>query len=360
MKEQVLKEALKKYAGYTGPVEPIVKNPEPLGYRNACKLPFGLKDGKVITGMYEKGSNTFVPLERCIIHSRKLEQVRQNLHALLAQFALKPASRDNPEGLKTLVLKEFNDHVHVVFVTGGMELPKNLVDAILETIPDAASVWQSVKKPSDPDYELFGETVSHLGGEKKMTLQLKDYVLDLLPKSFFQLNTRQALALYELVASWVSPDTSLLVEAYSGIGAISLFAADRAKEVIGIEYIDDAVSNANANARLNQKKNVSFFCGDAATELEAICKTRHVDTLIVDPPRSGLNLPMKEAILKDEPETLIYISCNPATLGKDLQVLQKKYEIKTVQPFDFFSQTAHVETAVLLQKRDQGLTSRKQ
>ncbi|WP_242745569.1 class I SAM-dependent RNA methyltransferase [Allobaculum sp. Allo2] len=145
------------------------------------------------------------------------------------------------------------------------------------------------------------------------------------------------------------PDhTDLMVEAYCGIGAISLFAADKAKEIIGIESVEDAVANASENALLNGKENLSFVCQDAATELKRISQKRHVDTLVVDPPRSGLDRTMKDAILKAQPQNLIYVSCNPSTLGKDLDVLQKKYAIECVQPFDFFSQTPHVETAVKL------------
>lgn len=351
MKEQALKEALRKYANYTGPILPIIKNPSPLAYRNACKLPFGLdENGQITTGMYKKGSNDFVPLERCIIHSKKLEQVRNELNALLAQSDLKPASLDNKEGLFNLVLKQFDDQVHVALVTTHFQIPKELVSEIL-AIPGVASVWQSIKEEGDPDHELFGKKVFHLGGQMKMTLQLGDYSLNLLPKSFFQLNTAQALALYELVASWVPNNTDLLVEAYSGVGAISLFTSDKAHEAIGIELIEDAVANANENALLNGKENLSFVCGDAATELQDIVSKATFDVLIVDPPRSGLNQPMRKTILKAKPETLIYVSCNPATLGKDLAVLQEVYEIKKVQPFDFFSQTPHVETAVLLKKK---------
>lgn len=351
MKEQALKQALKKYAGYTGPIEPMIKNPDPLGYRNACKLPFGLENGKTVTGMYKRGSNEFVSLDRCIIHSKKLEKVRQELTPLIQKAGLKPADDQHP-GLKTLVLKEFDGKVHVVFVTTPMEIPQSLVDDILETIPEVASIWQSIKEKDDPDFELFGKKVLHLGGEMKMTLNLDEFELDLLPKSFFQLNTKQAINLYKTIASWIPAHSKLLVEAYSGVGAISLFAADQADEVIGIEWIEDAVANANANAMINGKQNVSFICSDAGEEMEKLAKTRQIDTLIVDPPRSGFNRKMKESILRARPKTLIYVSCNPSTLGKDLEILQKAYRIKKVQPFDFFSQTPNIETAMLLELKD--------
>lgn len=348
MKEQILKEALRRYAHYEGPIFPVIKNPDPLQYRNACKLPFGMKDGKVTTGMYARETNDFVPVERCLIHAKGLERARMELNTLIDQSGLPVADKEHPEGLKNLVLKEFDGKIHIVLVTGTMDIPERLVEQILEKSDHAASVWQSIKEPDDPEHELFGRQMLHLGGDMKMTLTLGDFTLNLLPKSFFQLNTKQALALYTLIESWLPDHTDLMVEAYCGIGAISLFAADKAKTIIGIESVEDAVANASENALLNGKENLSFVCQDAATELKRISQKRHVDTLVVDPPRSGLDRTMKDAILKAQPQNLIYVSCNPSTLGKDLDVLQKKYAIECVQPFDFFSQTPHVETAVKL------------
>lgn len=351
-KEKLLREALKKYAGYTGEIESMIKNPVPLSYRNACKFPFGLdENGKIITGMYERNSNEFVPVERCIIHSKKLEKVRHEVDAILNRYEMKPYDRETDSGLRNLVLKEFDNQVHIILVTSDMELPAEMVDELL-ALEDAASVWQSIKEPTDMDFELFGSRMIHLGGEMKMTLNLEGLSLELLPRSFFQLNTAQAQNLYRLVEDWVPENTGLLVEAYSGVGAMSLYAADKADEVIGIEYVEDAVANARDNALANGKENVSFVCGDAGEELEKISEDQNVDALIVDPPRSGLNTRMKEAILKAEPEKIIYVSCNPATLGKDLKDLEEAYTIAKVQPFDMFSQTPQIETAVLLNKKE--------
>ena len=180
-----------------------------------------------------------------------------------------------------------------------------------------------------------------------MHLQLEDIQLSLLPRSFFQLNTKQSVNLYNVVKDWM-PRSKTTVEAYSGIGAISLFVKDKAQEIIGVESIQDAVDNANENAILNHADNVSFICEDAGIALAHLVQEKDVDTLIVDPPRSGLDDTMKETILKSKIKTMIYVSCNPATLAKDLGVLKKEYRIVKIQPVDMFSQTPHVETVVLL------------
>lgn len=351
MKEAVLKEALKKYAHYTGPIEPLIKNPDPLAYRNACKLPFDKEEGKIVTGLYQKDTTDFIPVERCLIHQKGLEAARRQIAQLAQKYDLPVFAKDK-EGLMTLVLKEFDGKVHTVFVTTDIKLPEEFINDILH-MENTGSVWQSIKEKGDPDYELFGSKMLHLGGEMDIVLQSGNFTLNMLPRSFFQLNTKQAQNLYSIIASWIPKHSSLLVEAYSGIGAISLYAADKADKVIGIETIEDAVINARQNALLNGKDNLEFICGDAAKELKEIAKTNRIDTLVVDPPRSGLNDDMIAAVLKSRPETFIYVSCNPATLAKNLEKLQHAYAIEKVQPFDFFSQTPHVETAVLLKLASQ-------
>lgn len=350
-KEKLLREALKKYAGYTGPIEPMIKNPVPLGYRNACKFPMGLnEEGQISTGMYERNSNRFVPVPRCVIHSKKLEAARHQVEDILRKYDMRPYDKETGTGLRNLVMKEFDGRVHIILVTSELDLPEAMVNDLL-ALENAGSVWQSVKDDSDMEFEMFGNRMIHLGGDMKMTLSLKDLSLELLPRSFFQLNTAQAQQLYDLVVSWVPENTGLIVEAYSGIGAMSLFAADKADEVIGIEVVEDAVANARDNALANGRENVRFICGDAGQELEKIADSQNVDVLIVDPPRSGLNQKMKDSIHQAAPERIIYVSCNSATLGKDLADLFDLYEVDRIQPFDMFSQTPQIETAVLLEKK---------
>lgn len=349
MKDAVLKEALRKYAGYEGPIEPIVKNPNVLAYRNACKLPLKEIDGKIVSGMYAKNSNDFVAVPRCLIHSKALEAVRSQVMDILNEYHIPAANREHPQGLVSLVLKEYDGKVHVVLVsTKGFHLIEEVQDKIME-LPDVASLWQSRREPEQSPAEIFGKETEHLKGEDKIHLHLGNLDLNMLPRSFFQLNTAQALNLYETVVSWLPEHCDLLVEAYSGIGAISLFAAKKADKIYGIEWVEDAVENARENAKNNNADNLEFFAGDAGEMLKEIASKEHVDVLIADPPRAGLDDAMIEAILDARPKMMIYISCNPSTLAKNLNVLMQDYVIRKVQPFDMFSQTAHVETAVLLE-----------
>ncbi len=345
MKEEMVRESLYKYTGYKGRVLPVMKNPEPLNYRNTCKLPLRRILGIWESGMYEKDSQTFVPLHRCYVHSRGIERVRQSVMDILNEY---------PEGeYQTLVLREFDEKIQIILVTGPMELVPACIEK-LGAIDAVVSLWQSIK--TEDSVDVYGETMRHLYGTENMELTLHDFHLQLLPRSFFQLNTKQADALYQIVSEW-TPRSHTIVEAYSGIGAISLYVKDKAKQIIGIEYVADAVENANNNAKRNHCEHIRFVRGDAAKKLQEI--TEPVDTLIVDPPRSGLDEAMKQTILKKQIPTIIYVSCNPSTLAKDLNTLKTGYTIRKVQPVDMFSQTPLVEAVVLLTRKTTRLQENK-
>ena len=348
MKEQILKEALKKYANFDGEILPLVKNPEVLAYRNSCKLPFSMVDEKIATGMYARNSNTFIPLERCYVHSKVLEKVRAEIVEIMNRYDAQSYNKKKTQGFRSLVLKELDGKVQVVFVTDLIKMDDRIVQDVME-LDEVVSVWQNMKRDQESEVQVFGKTMKHVAGIEKMDVEMNGLMLHLLPRSFFQLNTKQAGQLYDLVKEW-TPVSDTIVEAYSGIGAMSLLVADKAKKVIGIESIQDAVDNANENALLNHKENVEFVCGDAQVELKNVCENHVVDTLIVDPPRTGLSDEMKETILHSNIQTIVYVSCNPSTLAKDLNVLADKYAIDQVQPFDMFSQTPHVETVVLMHR----------
>ena len=158
--------------------------------------------------------------------------------------------------------------------------------------------------------------------------------------------------MYRFVINKLENNQDLIVEAYAGIGVMSLLSKDKAKQVVGIEYINDAVINGNSNANLNHIDNVRFISGDAVEVLKTNFKKTKIDTLIVDPPRSGLDDAMLDVILNTNIKNVIYVSCNPATLGKNLNVLLDKYAINDIACFDMFAQTTHVETIVLMSRVD--------
>ena len=184
-----------------------------------------------------------------------------------------------------------------------------------------------------------------------MTVHLKDIDLQLSPDSFFQLNKPQAERLYELAIQKIDPCDSL-VEAYCGVGAMSIMAADKAKSVIGIESVEAAVNNAEANALLNHvDDHVRFLCKDASEGMQYVLSRKNVDVLLADPPRSGMDEAMINTILSSSIRKIVYISCNPATLGKNIKDLKKEYDVRTVIPFDMFPGTPHIESITVLERR---------
>lgn len=350
MKKQFLEESLKKYAGYTGEVEPMIKNPTVFEYRNSLKMPAAMVDDVLETGLYKRDSNDFVSIHACAIHTRGLEKARKEVMDILRESGMKAWSRNKRGGLRMLVMKEFDGKVQVILVTDPMDIDPEITAKIMN-IPEVTSVWQSIKTERDPEVETFGKVMRHLAGDETMSLKLGDFDLTLLPRSFFQLNTQQAKVLYETVRD-MTPEGDLIVEAYSGIGGISMFLHDKAKKIIGIEGVADAVTNARENAKANGLENVEFIHGDAAEQLEEIADNEDVDTLVVDPPRSGLQERMIEAVKFAQPKNIIYVSCNPSTLAKDIEALED-YEIEKVQPVDIFSQTSNVEAVVKLKRTDE-------
>lgn len=346
-KYDLLKEALVKYARINPKViEKVVRNPHPFEYRNSFKLPFSMHNNTLVCGLYKPKTNYFVPVKTCAIHERDLERVKKGILKVLNQYDLKAYNYKTKVGMRTLVARGFAGKYQVCIVSGNDEIPQSCIDELMQ-IKGIVSLWQNintVKKSVD----LFGKVMVHLAGERLLSFTLNDLKLTLSPKSFFQLNTLQAMNLYDKVASLVDKKVDYIVEAYSGIGAISLYLKDKANEILGIEYISDAVANANQNAKRNHAKHVSFVCGDAAQKLTAISKKRSIDVLVVDPPRSGLDDAMLDCIMRSKIKKVIYISCNPSTLGKNLGVLQGKYRVESITPYDMFSQTPHIESIVEL------------
>lgn len=346
-KQDILKQSLIKYAQVNPRlVEKVKASPLQYGYRNQCKLPCAMEDDYLETGMYLPNSNFFAAVDTCIVHEEAVEKIRKSILQVLNDHRLKAYDHHQKKGIRSLIIRGFEGRFQVTIVSGEHPLTEEIIADLMQ-IEGMDSLWQSyhtIKKSPD----VFGAKMVHLAGNRLLHMEFDGLHLDISPRSFFQLNTEQAKVLYRTIRDLVPEQNDLIVEAYSGVGAISLYLKDKAKEIIGIESIKDAVVNANANAKANGANHVSFLCADAADKLTYLSKTRQIDTLIVDPPRSGLDDVMLTCLLKSKIKNIIYVSCNPATLGKNLSILQDRYTVKKVIPLDMFPNTAHVETIVKL------------
>lgn len=349
IKKGILKESLVKYTGMNDfQIEDVVENPNPFHYRNQCKLPVKWLKGTLYSGLYEANSSRLIYMDECKVHEKGLDSTRVKIMKILNDAGFRDYNDSIERGVRYFLLRGFKGVYQCTLVTGKMTIDKEVIDRIMD-LKEVGSLYQNINI-SKRNYDIFGRDFIHLGGSKTIEMRIEGVVCRLSPASFFQLNVEQAANLYRTVVSLIEP-CNTIVEAYSGIGVMSLMLKDKANKVIGIESIKDAVKNANNNARINHSETkVQFVCGDAAEEMKYIAKKESVDTLVVDPPRTGLDEGMLDCISKARPKQLIYVSCNPATLAKNLNFLLEYYEVDRIIPFDMFSQTPHLETVVSLKR----------
>ena len=350
IKKQLLEGALYKYCAYDEPIDEIIGSQNIYQYRNKCNLPVFEKDGKLVNALYRQDSNHPSIIRNCLIHEEKTEEIRLAILEVLNRHHLKAYDRHEKTGIRQLIVRAFENSGQAVLVTGKDTIGKEVIDD-LKKIEGLRSLFQGINTKRNP-VSLMPEKLRPLFGPEKIEMKVGSYRLKLSPQAFFQLNRFQAERIYRDVRELIKDRKKLIVEAYCGIGAISLYLHDKAERIIGIEVIEKAVADAEENARLNHIENVRFVCGDASEQVRRILKKEKADLLVVDPPRTGLDEELITTILKAKIKEVIYISCNPATLGKDLQMLKEKYEITSIRGYDMFPNTSHVECSCLLTRKN--------
>ena len=346
-KNALLEEALWKYGHVNRKlIRDMHASPSPAGYRNECKLPVGLKDGKLAMGLYRTGSNHFIPVEHFSTHTRELEEIRLQVLEILQNSRLKPFDIKTGHGLRFVVIRCIQNQCQLTLVTGKDQISQTLIDE-LAGIEHMVTVAQSINDRRKTT-GIFGAT-KILAGSETICIEMHGLKLRLSPESFFQMNTEQAEKLYDMVIQKLDACDHLF-EGYCGIGTMSLMAKDKARKITGAEFSEQAVTNAKANTEMNRVPNVSFVCADSAEAFRQALKSREIDCVLVDPPRSGLDDNMVSALLHSKVKRIIYVSCNPATLGKNLKELKKAYDVRTIIPYDMFPDTPLVEAICVLER----------
>lgn len=346
-KTELLAEALYKYGNVKKHfIRAIHGSADTAGWRSQCKLPVREADGELHSGMYRAGSNHFIPVRKCLMHDEMLEQARRQVMKILNRASIPAYDARTKKGLRYLVMRCADAQIQCALVGGRDTYPQDVITQIMK-IPHMSGLFQSVNT-SRRTPQIFGAKTKCLAGNETISLDVHGITLQLSPQAFFQLNIEQAKQLYETAVSKIDP-CDVLAEAYCGIGAMSLMAHDKAEHIVGIENVPDAIRDAKANARANNITNCEFICADAAEGLLKTAMRMPVDTLLADPPRSGMDRNMIEAVMKVHPRKIIYISCNPATLARNLKDLKRAYHVVTVIPFDLFPNTPHVESITVLE-----------
>ncbi|MBQ9328138.1 MAG: 23S rRNA (uracil(1939)-C(5))-methyltransferase RlmD [Solobacterium sp.] len=346
-KRRLLCEALWKYGHVRESfVREVHGSEDALGYRSALKLPTAEEEGLLVTGMYRTGTNHFVSIDTCPAHDPTLEAIRKTVLAIIHEEHL--PSYDQGHGIRYLIMRRIDKQIAIALITGKDTLPESFLHK-LSLLPEVESIVQSVNTAKTP-IGLFGRETRLLYGSNLIHISFAGFPIQLSAESFFQLNLKQAEALYQMAVSKVD-ECHVLAEAYCGVGVMSLMAKDKARKVYGIESVPQAIENAKANAKASRVPNVTFLCDDAAKGLERLLNQTEVDILLADPPRSGMDRAMLETIRNSSIQKIIYVSCNPATLGKNIHELKSEYDVKTVIPFDLFPNTPHVESVTVLVRR---------
>ena len=344
MKRELVIEALEKYSGLNPRKFEIKKTlgmTNPNNYRNKVSAPIKDLNGGA-WGMYKPNTNHLVILHDCIVQYNDLNECLNEIVKMMDKLGFKPKSKN--EGLiKYIVARQssYTKEIQVTFILGETKTDITPLVNEVKTLKNVVSIYSDINKGESPD--IFGTKLKKHYGEDYITDKLDNYIFNLLPNAFFQLNPSQAVVLYNETKK--AAKLSLkekVVDCYCGVGTISLWVSKLAKEVIGIENNKESIKSANENASNNKVKNVSFICGDATIELD---KINDIDVIIADPPRSGMR-DLTYKILDKEPKRVVYVSCNPSTLAKDLKVLSKKYEVRYIQPIDMFPYTPNVECVV--------------
>lgn len=352
LKQKEMQQLFGKYAK----VYPIYGMEEPMHYRNKVHAVFGHRKGEVISGVYEAGTHHLIPVERCMIEDQKADEIIGTIRGMLKSFKIRTFDEDTGYGLLRHVLIRRGFHsgqIMVVLVTASPVFPSknNFVKALRQKHPEITTIVQNIN----------GRGTSMVLGDREQVLYGKGYIEDTLcgcrfrisSKSFYQVNPIQTEYLYGKaieLAGLTGKETVL--DAYCGIGTIGLIASGKAKQVIGVEFNQDAVRDAIQNAKCNERKNIRFFHNDATKFMvQMAVDGGSVDVVFMDPPRTGSTPEFIRAVAAVKAKRVVYVSCGPDTLARDLETFKKMgYEAKGIWPVDMFPWTNHTENVCLLNR----------
>ena len=348
-----------------GKLDPsIVKYPlgmeNPWRYRNKVQLPIGLINGEVKIGFFAPRSHDIIDMESCLIQDEIGDKVVKLTREWIEKFNIRPYNVDGEYDEKGIVRHIMirrgftTNEVMIVLVTNGEKLPhkEEFVDLMVKNIPGIKSVIQNIN--SKKTNVILGLESKTLWGEDTISDYIGDFRFNISPLSFFQVNPTQTEVLYGKALEYANlTGNEEVFDAYCGTGTITLFLSQKAKKVYGVEIIPQAIDNAWINAKENKVENVEFFVGESEVVIpDLINKGVKADVVVVDPPRKGCDKKLLDAITNIDAKKIVYVSCDPSTLGRDLQLLEENgYKTLEVQPVDMFPNTSHVENVAKLIKK---------
>ncbi|WP_434798105.1 23S rRNA (uracil(1939)-C(5))-methyltransferase RlmD [Terrisporobacter vanillatitrophus] len=330
---------------------------EPFRYRNKAQFPIQKVDGVPIIGFYKKKSHDIIPTDQCIIQHDVNDKIIKIIKTYIRAYKVSIYDEKTHTGvLRHLVTKVgfTTKEVMVVLVANGRKLPylNELASVLKENIPGFKTLVVNVNR--EKTNVILGNENRVIYGDGKINDNIGDLVFEISPLSFFQVNPVQTEVLYNKALEYANlGENDTVFDIYCGIGTISLFLAQKAKKVYGIEIVEEAIKDAKINAKINNLENVEFYVGKAEEVVPKMYKQgKRANVVVVDPPRKGCDEKVLDTIVSMQPDRVVYVSCNPSTLARDLNYLDERgYKCLEVQPVDMFPHSVHVECVALIEKK---------
>lgn len=328
----------------------------PYNYRNKAQYPVGLNsDGQPEVGVFAQRTHTIIPIQTCLIQTEISQKIAKTIIDFVKEKNIQVYNEENQKGLlRHIVIKvgKYTNQVMCILVLNDFKFDQEqeLVKLLCEKYPEIKTIVKNINNKNTN--VILGKENINLYGDGYIEDKLGEYIFKISPMSFYQVNPIQAEILYTTAINQANLDKKdILFDLYCGIGTIGIFASKYVNKVYGIEIVPQAIEDAKENAKINDVKNIEFICGDVEVAFDELINKEKIipSAIIVDPPRKGLDNKTVENIAKIQPAKLVYISCNPATMVRDIAKLEDIYNIKTIQPVDMFPWTNGVESITILE-----------
>ena len=358
IKKDIVQNLVNKNLKNSITINDVIGMESPYYYRNKLQYPVGInKQGIPVMGVFANRTHEIIPVESCLIQNKEAEKVAKEIFKFIKEKNISIYDEKTGSGaIRHIIVKigVKTNEIMCIIVSNNEKFgkEKELVETIIKEFPEVKTI---IKNINDKNTNvILGNKNVILYGDGYIYDKLGNYMFKISTKSFYQTNPIQTEVLYNKAIEFAKLDKNdILCDLYCGIGTIGIFASTKVKKVYGIEIVEEAVEAAKENARLNNVDNIEFIAGDVEEAFKELVEEHYVEptAIIVDPPRRGLDGTTINKVLELEVEKLVYVSCNPATMVRDLKILEEKYDVKEIQPVDMFPFTSHVECVALLKLR---------
>ena len=340
-------------------VNDVIGMDNPYNYRNKLQYPVGRDKNEIpVMGVFANRTHEIVPVENCLIQNKEAEKIAKEIFKFIKENNISIYDEKTRSGaIRHIIVKigiKTNEIMCIIVSNDeNFSMEKEFVKYIISKFPNVKTIIKNINNKNTN--VILGDKDIVLYGDGFIYDKLGDYTFKISAKSFYQTNPTQTEVLYNKAIEFAKLDKEdVLCDLYCGIGTIGIFASSKVKQVYGIEIVEEAVEAAKENTKINNVDNIEFVAGDVEKAFKELVEEHHVEptAIIVDPPRRGLDTTTINKMLELEVGKLVYVSCNPATMVRDMKMLEEKYEVEKIQPVDMFPYTSHVECVALMGRKD--------